>query len=155
VVPSCSLGHAFAPVFGLPAEIVKKQSAHLSYCPNFRGHLSEKREAAEMTLSTEREVRRAVDAITVNNHKEKARAKATIDSLRVDVRNGTERLSVAVQSCQTRDSSTGNTDARAELMPEAAERIVVIAAEANEAVRELNECIDKYEALKQTIESGE
>lgn len=112
------------------------------------GYEAEKRESAEMTLSTEREVRRAVDTITVNNQKEKARAKATIDSLRADVRNGTERLSVAVQSCQARDSSTGNTEARAELMPEAAERIVVIAGEANEAVRELNECIDKYEAVK-------
>lgn len=37
VVPFCSLGHAFAPVFGLPAEIVK-QSAYLSYYPNFRDH---------------------------------------------------------------------------------------------------------------------
>jgi len=110
----------------------------------------ERADQAEAELDLERETRRAVDAITVNSQKEKQRAKATIDSLRADVRNGTERLSVAVSSCATGDPRAGNPEARAELLPAVADRIVGIAADADDAVRELNECVDKYSAVKET-----
>lgn len=114
----------------------------------------ERRERAEATLQLERETRRAVDAITVNNQKEKSRAKATIDSLRADVRSGVERLSVAVAACSTGDAGTGHPEARAELLPEAADRIVGIAADADEAVRDLNECVDKYDAVRKLANGG-
>lgn len=108
----------------------------------------EKAEQADATLQLERETRRAVDAITINSKKEKENAKATIDSLRADVRRGAERLSVAVASCQAGDTGTGHSEARAELLPEAADRIVGIIGEADDAVRDLNECIDKYNAVR-------
>lgn len=113
---------------------------------------AEKAESVEMTLATERETRRAVDVITLNSRKEKESAKTTIDSLRSDVRSGAQRLSVAVGSCPAADPRAGHPEARAELLPAAADRIVGIIGEADDAVLDLNECIAKYDAVKQKLE---
>ncbi|RJG06236.1 lysis protein [Noviherbaspirillum cavernae] len=109
------------------------------------------RERVEAAADLARETRRAFDAITVNSQKEKENANATIASLRADMRNGTERLSLAVAACQTGTSGAGNSEARAELLPAAADRIVGIIGEADDAVRDLNACIDKYNAVKGTL----
>lgn len=111
----------------------------------------EKREEAEMALAKEREIRRAFDTVTTNNRKEKERAKITINSLRSDVRNGTERLSVTIKSRRDGDAGTGTGEERAELLPDVSDQFLQGVGEANQAMRERNECIDKYNSIRGLI----
>lgn len=107
------------------------------------------RELAEAALELERETRRAVDAITINSRKEKDFANANINRLRADLRAGNERLSVAVASCEPAgDPGSGHPEARADILPATADRIVEIIGDADRAVLDLNECIDKYSAVR-------
>lgn len=73
---------------------------------------------------------------------ERERANQTNASLRADVATGKRRLSVLATSCSTAGSSTaaglGHAEARAELDPAAAERIVRIANDGDDAIRALN-----------------
>jgi hypothetical protein len=114
----------------------------------------ERMEQANATLQLERETRRAVDAITTNSQREKASAKTTIDNLRADLRDRSVRLSVAVDSCTAADPGSGHSEARADILPAAADRIVGIIGEADDAVLDLNECVDKYNAVRIGAGSG-
>jgi hypothetical protein len=121
----------------------------------------EKREAdiaaqvLEDTLTRDRETRRAVDSITANSQQEKARAQTTIDHLRADVRSGVVRLSIPVNpgSCGSPASpGAGSAEARANIVPAVADDLVGIVADGDAAVRDLNECVDKYNAVKRSSE---
>ncbi|MEZ2724128.1 lysis system i-spanin subunit Rz [Pseudomonas putida] len=72
---------------------------------------------------------------------ERERANQTNASLRADVAAGQRRLSVLTTSCSTAGSATatglGHAEARAELDPAAAERIVRIANDGDDAIRQL------------------
>ena len=72
---------------------------------------------------------------------ERERAKQTNASLRADVAAGQRRLSVLATSCSPAGSATatglGHAEARAELDPAAAERIVRIANDGDDAIRQL------------------
>lgn len=73
---------------------------------------------------------------------ERERANQTNTSLRADVAAGKRRLSVLATSCSAAGSTTaaglGHAEARAELDPAAAERIVAIANDGDDAIRQLN-----------------
>lgn len=73
---------------------------------------------------------------------ERERANQTNASLRADVAAGQRRLSVLATSCTATGSATaagvGHAEARAELDPAAAERIVRIANDGDDAIRQLN-----------------
>ncbi|MCO7503185.1 MULTISPECIES: lysis system i-spanin subunit Rz [unclassified Pseudomonas] len=73
---------------------------------------------------------------------ERERANQTNASLRADVAAGKRRLSVLATSCTATGSATaagvGHAEARAELDPAAAERIVRIANDGDDAIRQLN-----------------
>lgn len=106
-------------------------------------------EQAEAKLTLDREMRRAVDAITVNSQKEKDHAKTTIDSLRADLRTGSIRLSVATAAASAAaDTGIRGQEARADILPASADRIISIIGEADDTVRDLNECIDKYNEVR-------
>ena len=109
----------------------------------------EKADEAEAKRTLERETRRAVDVITANSQKEKDHAKATIDSLRADVRTGVIRLSVATAAASS-STITGVRDleTRADILPASADRIIGIIGEADDTVLDLNACIDKYNAVR-------
>lgn len=90
-------------------------------------------------------------------HLEEARhAQMEIDSLRADLRASRIRLSVPVARCSAGSSSGADSaaasgsgaEAQAELMPATAEALVGIAAEGDAAVRQLNRCIDAYDAVR-------
>ena len=73
---------------------------------------------------------------------ERERANQTNASLRADVAAGKRRLSVLATSCGTTGSATaaglGHAEARAELDPAAAERIVRITNDGDDAIRALS-----------------
>lgn len=71
---------------------------------------------------------------------ERERANQTNASLRADVAAGKRRLSVLATSCSARPATAagvGHAEARAELDPAAAERIVRIANDGDDAIRQL------------------
>lgn len=72
---------------------------------------------------------------------ERERANQTNASLRSDVAAGNKRLSILAANCDATGSATtaglGHAEARAELDPAAAERIVRIANDGDDAIRQL------------------
>lgn len=87
--------------------------------------------------------------------KEQDYANTTIDALRADVRNSALRLSIATRArnpaAPGADSAADNTEARAELLPSAAVALIDLAADGDSAVRELNACVDQYDAVRRAV----
>ena len=78
-------------------------------------------------------------------------AKVQISKLQSDVAIGAIRLSIATRSVQTSTNtatSSGSTESRAELDPEAANTLISIAADGDKAIRSLNACIDIYNEVR-------
>lgn len=121
-----------------------------------RAEWNEERTAqAEATNARNRAMLRGFENAAESSRKEKERAKVETDRLRADLRSGAVRLSVPVVSCKQSDSSrAGDQQARAEILPGSADRIGAIGIGGDDAVRDLNACIDKYNSLKQAIEGG-
>ena len=76
---------------------------------------------------------------------EKNEAKKKYDSLLTRIRNSSVRVSVPAKKCVT-SPVTG--EKRAELNPETVERILSVGRDGDEAIRELNYCIDRYNSIK-------
>jgi prophage endopeptidase len=89
---------------------------------------------------------------TAKLRKENDAAKSQINTLRSDVASGAVRLSIATQASVHTPSDTapasGNQQARAELDPKAANALISIAADGDEAIRKLNSCIDSYNQVR-------
>jgi hypothetical protein len=85
-------------------------------------------------------------ATTAKLEKEKRDAQIKVDQLRADVAAGAVRLSVRA-SCSS-GASTGYSEARAELDPKTADDLIAIAADGDQAIIELNSCIDFYNNLR-------
>ena len=90
------------------------------------------------------------EASAINLHKEKQNAQEKIDQLRADVRTGTLRLSVPVRAVCDTSAAGGNTEARAELDPKVSEDLIAITADGDQAIIELNTCIDQYNKIRDT-----
>lgn len=78
--------------------------------------------------------------------KEKQSAKSKIDQLRADVSSGAVRLSVRASCSAT--SAGGDSETRAELDGETAQDLIGITADGDQAIIELNACIDFYNKIK-------
>ncbi len=85
-------------------------------------------------------------ATTAKLEKEKRDAQIKVDQLRADVAAGAVRLSVRA-SCSA-GSAAGDSEARAELDPKTADDLIAITADGDQAIIELNSCIDFYNNLK-------
>lgn len=87
---------------------------------------------------------RAVEAIKAADqlHKDKEDAQQKINQLRADVASGAQRLSIRA-SCSA-SATGGATEARAELDPKTADDLIAITADGDQAIIELNSCIDLY-----------
>lgn len=84
---------------------------------------------------------RLLAELDTQHTQERERANQTNASLRADVAAGQRRLSVLSTSCAAGSASAaglGHAEARAELDPAAAERIVAIANDGDDAIRQLN-----------------
>ena len=94
----------------------------------------------------------AIGALATQLAKEKQNAKAANDQYRAALRAGTERMYVNVRPVQAGGDSTSVTgdrnQTRAELDPATAEELVGIANDGDDAIRQLNACIDAYNAIR-------
>lgn len=98
--------------------------------------------------------------LDVKYSKEKENADKVIENLQRSVANGSYRLSVAVSSCKARstDGNSGTADKStnqeyAELLPETTYDIINIAKDADNEVRRTNQCIDKYNAVRDEVKA--
>lgn len=105
---------------------------------------------------TEQDLRGDIDTMKAQRAEEIANAKVETDRVVADLRAGNRRLSIAVKSCaatgttaggSTPSASAGPATARADIDDAAAERLIGIAREGDDAIRDLNTCIGSYEAL--------
>lgn len=79
-------------------------------------------------------------------HQEKQDAQTKINQLRANVASGA--LSLSVRAHCSASTATGDQEARAELDPKAADDLISIAADGDQAIIELNSCIDFYNNLR-------
>lgn len=97
----------------------------------------------QRAAESRRNTQRLLAQLDTQHTEERERANQTNASLRAAVAAGQRRLSVLATRCTsvraaTGTSSMGDAEARAELDPAAAERIVRIANDGDEAIRQLN-----------------
>lgn len=87
---------------------------------------------------------RAIEAAKVAEelHKDKENAQQKINQLRADVAAGAVRLSIR-SSCSSA-TAAGDSEARIKLDPKTADDLIAITADGDQAIIELNSCIDLY-----------
>ena len=107
--------------------------------------------ATERVRETERLLSQNLPTINDARTKEQENAKNAIDSLRADVRTGSVAARTRNPAASGADSANGNPEDRAELLPATADAILDIAVDADSAVRDLNACIDRYDARRRAI----
>ncbi|WP_343742149.1 lysis system i-spanin subunit Rz [Herbaspirillum huttiense] len=111
--------------------------------------------ATERYREAERIGQQAIAAITSAAQQEKENAKKQMDVLRGELRTGAERLSVAVDAASAaaaaQATAAGDREARADLLPAAAGRILDFALEGDDIVRDLNACVDKYQLAERML----
>jgi len=101
-------------------------------------YLEQQAEIARIEAERAVEVAKAADQL----HKDKLDAQQKINQLRADVASGAQRLSIRA-SCSTAVAG-GDPEARAELDPKTADDLIAITADGDQAIIELNSCIDLY-----------
>jgi prophage endopeptidase len=99
-------------------------------------------EQQEEIVRIEKERAAVMQAATEQLHKDKEDAQKKINQLRADVASGAQRLSIRASCSAT--ATGGAAEARAELDPKAADDLITITADGDQAIIELNSCIDLY-----------
>lgn len=113
------------------------------------GYANELLKAEQQAREIERRQQAEKDALVEQFEKDKRNAQIEMDSLRKRIRDGSTRLSIPASSCTvSRTPGFALAEARAELDPAAADALVSIAADGDDAIRELNLCIDSYNLLR-------
>jgi len=112
----------------------------------FAGKYQERQEIKAEVTRIESAMRDEAAATTAKLEKEKRDAEIKVNQLRADVAAGTVRLSVRA-SCSA-SAAAGDSEARAELDPKTADDLIAITAEGDQAIIELNSCIDFYNNLR-------
>lgn len=103
--------------------------------------------ASEEAREKERALQEEIDLLNDSYRKEREHAEKSIARLRADVAAGRVRLSVPARCPGTDTTAVSSpSEERAELDAETADALVAIASEGDESIRELNLCIDAYEA---------
>lgn len=103
--------------------------------------------ASEKAREKERALQEEIDLLNDSYRKEREHAEKSIARLRADLAAGRVRLSVPAR-CPGTDTATGaaSQETRAELDAKTADDLVAITSEGDDAIRELNLCVDAYEA---------
>ncbi len=112
----------------------------------FAGKYQERQEIKAEVTRIESAMQDEAAATTAKLEKEKRDAELKVNQLRADVAAGAVRLSVRA-SCSA-STTTGDSEARAELDPKAADDLITITADGDQAIIELNSCIDFYNNLR-------
>ena len=113
----------------------------------FAGKYDERQAIKAEVERIESSMRDEAAATTAKLEKEKRDAQIKVDQLRADVAAGAVRLSVRA-SCPAATAG-GNEEARAELDPKVADDLIAITADGDQAIIELNTCIDFYNKLRE------
>jgi hypothetical protein len=103
-----------------------------------QAYLEQQAEIARIEAERAIEVAKAADQL----HKDKLDAQQKINQLRADVASGAQRLSIRASCSAT--VAGGDPEARAELDPKTADDLIAITADGDQAIIELNSCIDLY-----------
>jgi hypothetical protein len=97
----------------------------------------------------EQEMQQMADNHAKELRKATQNAKAEVTKLQSDLSSGQLRFSArTISTCQDPSSPSGITETRAELDPEVSQTLVSITADGDQAIRELNTCIDIYNEIK-------
>lgn len=112
----------------------------------FAGKYQERQEIKAEVTRIESAMQDEAAATTAKLEKEKRDAELKVNQLRADVAAGAVRLSVRA-SCSA-STAAGDSEARAELDPKAADDLIAITADGDQAIIELNSCIDFYNNLR-------
>jgi len=76
-------------------------------------------------------------------------AKTEVTKLQSDIANGQLRFTArTVSTCKDSSVTSGDTESRAELDPEVSQTLIAITADGDNAIRELNACIDIYNEVR-------
>ena len=106
----------------------------------------------EEARGKERAMQAAANANASHLRKANQDAQDQIARLNADIGTGAVRLSIAaggLQGCRAAGVTAGDSaEARAELDPTTARDLVAIAADGDAAIRQLNACIDTYNAIR-------
>lgn len=112
-------------------------------------HAQALQRAEQEARSKEQEWQSAHNELQARYEEEKKDAESKIADLRRRVQSGTVRLSVPATACAvSQNPGTGIAETRAELDGKTAERILSVGRDGDEAIRDLNLCIDQYKALQ-------
>ena len=107
-----------------------------------QAYLEQQEEIARISAKMETVAIEAADKL----HQEKQDAQTKINQLRANVASGA--LSLSVRARCSASTAPGDPEARAELDPETADDLISIAADGDQAIIELNSCIDFYNNLR-------
>jgi prophage endopeptidase len=76
-------------------------------------------------------------------------AKTEVAKLQSDLADGRLRFSVStISTCKDASIAGGNTESRTELDPEVGQTLIAITADGDNAIRQLNACIDIYNEVR-------
>lgn len=112
----------------------------------FAGKYDERQAIKAEVERIESSMRDEAAVATQKLEKEKHDAEIKVNQLRADVASGAVRLSVRASCSAT--STAGDSEARAELDPKTADDLIAITSEGDQAIIELNSCIDFYNNLR-------
>ena len=112
-------------------------------------------ERLEKAMEENRKLHETVSQMQIQKKKENDDAKQKYDDLLARINRGTVRVSVPARACSDVSGSgyTGIDDGetRAELDPATAESILSVGRDGDAAIRDLNLCIDQYNAVKSAL----
>ncbi|MPS30039.1 MAG: hypothetical protein E2576_14230 [Alcaligenaceae bacterium] len=114
------------------------------------------RKATEKVLSTQAGIQALFDIVGAEHQKEMENAKTDYERRIAAIGRGTVRLSIAARCPASGNpdgaiAATGAPETRAELEPAAGQALTAIAHDGDDAIRDLNACIDKYERARQKL----
>lgn len=106
--------------------------------------------ALQENRSLEKRMQADADAMTVKFQKEQKDAEKTINDLRSRIADGSLRLSVRTESTGGMPGGSGveSSEGRAYVDRGTAQALVAITERGDSAIRRLNLCIDRYEAVR-------
>jgi prophage endopeptidase len=97
----------------------------------------------------EKQMQDMADSHAKELRKANQNAKAEVTKLQSDLSSGQLRFTArTVSTCQNTTSASGDTESRAELDPEVSQALVAITTDGDNAIRQLNACIDLYNQVR-------
>jgi prophage endopeptidase len=145
----------------LGVQTVRLSDLRAKHADTLREHAEAVERASEKARKTEKDLRDDLNNLASKLDEEKNNAKKREDALVESVRVGNRRLSIAATCPPSQGGGAapaqggGAAPQRAIIDPAAAERIIGITRDGDNAIRERNTCIDAYEAVRARINGGE